>query len=46
LHSNRSLRQKEAEGWRPAFNRPTGFAEQEVSDYLQKEKLTPAYAAA
>ncbi|MFZ4763530.1 MAG: type IV pilus twitching motility protein PilT [Roseimicrobium sp.] len=42
----RSLQQKEYEGWRPAFNRPTGFAEHEVFDYLQKENLTATYAAA
>jgi twitching motility protein PilT len=43
---DRSLKHKESEGWRPAFNRPTGFAAHEVTDYLQKENLTSAYAAA
>jgi twitching motility protein PilT len=43
---DRSLQQKEYEGWRPSFNRPTGFAEHEVFDYLQKENLTSTYAAA
>ncbi|MEZ0277509.1 MAG: ATPase, T2SS/T4P/T4SS family, partial [Roseimicrobium sp.] len=42
----RSLKQKEYEGWRPAFNRPTGFADHEVFDYLQKEQLASTYAAA
>jgi twitching motility protein PilT len=42
----RCLQQKEYEGWRPAFNRPTGFTEHEVFDYLQKENLTSTYAAA
>lgn len=43
---DRSLKQKEYEGWRPAFNRPTGFADHEVFDYLQKEQLVSTYAAA
>lgn len=46
LSFDRSLQQKEYEGWKPAFNRPTGFAEHEVYDYLQKEQLISNYAAA
>ena len=46
LSFDRSLQQKEYEGWKPAFNRPTGFAEHEVYDYLQKEQLINTYAAA
>jgi twitching motility protein PilT len=42
----RSLQQKESQGWRPAFNRPTGFAEHEVSDYLQQQNITHEHAAA
>lgn len=43
---DRSLQQREYEGWKPAFNRPTGFTENEVFDYLQKEQLLSSYAAA
>jgi len=43
---DRSLQQREYQGWRPAFNRPTGFADHEVFDYLQKEQLASTYAAA
>ena len=42
----RSLQMKESQGWRPAFNRPTGFAEQEVNDYLQEHNIANTYAAA
>jgi twitching motility protein PilT len=42
---DRSLRQKESQGWRPAFNRPTGFAENDVNEYLEKMNLINAYAA-
>jgi twitching motility protein PilT len=42
----RSLQQKESQGWRPAFNRPTGFAEHEVNDYLQQQNITHEHAAA
>lgn len=43
---DRSLQQREYAGWKPAFNRPTGYAEHEVYDYLLKEQLTSTYAAA
>jgi len=35
----RSLQMREYDGWKPAFNRPSGFAEHEVFDYLQKEQI-------
>lgn len=41
----RCLAAKEYEGWKPAFNRPTGFTEHEVYDFMQKEQLLPSYAA-
>ncbi len=40
---DRSLQQREYEGWKPAFNaRPTGFADHEVYEFLQQEQLTPS----
>ncbi len=43
----RSLQQREYEGYKPAFNRTTGFAEHELYDFFQKEQLTaPSHAAA
>jgi twitching motility protein PilT len=45
LSFERSLQQREYEGWKPASNRPTGFTETEVFDYLQKENLISTYAA-
>jgi twitching motility protein PilT len=43
----RSLQMREYDGWKPAFNRPSGFAEHEVYDYLQKEQIiTQTHAVA
>jgi twitching motility protein PilT len=42
----RCLQHREYEGWKPAINRSTGYAEQEVFDYLQKEQLYSAANAA
>ena len=37
----RSLQQREYEGWKPALNsRQTGFSDNEVYDFLQREQLT------
>jgi len=47
LSFERSLQQREVEGWVPAFNRKTGFTENEVMAFMQREKLTnKEYAAA
>ena len=47
LSFERSLMQREAEGWVPAFNRKTGFTQNEVMAFMQQEKLTPTeYATA
>ncbi len=42
----RSIQQKQYQGWTPAFNRSTGYTEHEVFDFLQKEQLTATYAVA
>lgn len=44
LDFDRSLKMREYEGWKPATNRPTGFTENEVYDFFQRENLT-SYAA-
>jgi twitching motility protein PilT len=39
---DRSLQQREYEGWKPAFNhRPTGFTSHEVYEFMQSEQITP-----
>jgi twitching motility protein PilT len=45
LSFDRSIQMREYEGWKPAFNRTTGFTENEVFDYLQKEQLATSYAS-
>ncbi len=40
LSFERSLQQREAEGWTPSFNRKTGFTQNEVMAFMQQEKLT------
>lgn len=45
LSFDRSLQAREYEGWKPAVNRATGFTENEVLDYLQKEQLQIKYAS-
>ena len=45
LSFERSIQMREYEGWKPAFNRTTGFYENEVFDYLQKEQLLTTYAS-
>lgn len=44
----RSLQQREYEGWKPAFNtRQTGFTSHEVYEFMEREQLTqPANVAA
>jgi twitching motility protein PilT len=41
----RCLLAREYEGWKPSFNRPTGFTENEVYDFMQKEQLLANHAA-
>jgi twitching motility protein PilT len=44
---DRSLQQREYEGWKPAFNaRPTGFADHEVYEFMEREQLTSLANAA
>jgi len=40
VNFERSILTREAEGWKPSFNRTTGFTENEVYDFLQREQLT------
>ncbi len=44
MNFERSIQMREYEGWKPSFNRSTGFTENEVFDYLQKEQLLSNYA--
>ncbi len=45
MNFERSIQMREYEGWKPSFNRSTGFTENEVFDYLQKELLLSNYAS-
>ena len=48
MNFERSIKMREYEGWRPAMNRATGFTDNEVYDFLQREQLIStanAYAA-
>jgi twitching motility protein PilT len=45
MNFERSIQMREYEGWKPSFNRSTGFTENEVFDYLQKEQLLSNYAS-
>jgi twitching motility protein PilT len=45
MNFERSIQMREYEGWKPSFNRSTGFTENEVFDYFQKEQLLSNYAS-
>ena len=45
MNFGHSLQMREYEGWKPSVNRTSGFSDNEVYDFMQREQLLSAYAA-